>query len=271
MKGIDEPVSSRSSPVSYTATIAEWLSLPAAWASRRKRARKTGLFAQVGAKSLDRDRAPEFEHRNRGKPPTSLLGRGARECDIGSEEPDATLPVVACAPEAGNYRAWSAPYGVAASYVGRLRPPPWYGSDGTICIVALIHSPWVTRFLFGPSSRARQKAGTIQARVVALRPVTVEAMTTSTAATAIAISQRTQSTPGAAVAAEGAVNEPADQYAADPTEDGEPKRSVVSAAWCNELAQQADDDSGNDHSDDFHDVSFLAASYLFGELSSCGR
>ena len=73
--------------------------------------------------------------------------------------------------------------------------------------------------------------------------------------------------PGAPVAAEGAVNEPADQYAADPTEDGEPNGSVVSAAWCNELAQQADDDSGNDHSDDFHDVSLLQpatspASYL---------
>jgi radical SAM superfamily enzyme YgiQ (UPF0313 family) len=42
---------------------------------------------------------------------------------------------------------------------------------------------------------------------------------------------------GATVAAEGGVNEPADQNAADPAEDGEPKGSVISAARCDELAQ----------------------------------
>jgi hypothetical protein len=77
-----------------------------------------------------------------------------------------------------------------------VRPPPWYGSDGTMCIVAKSVCVGVTRF-FGSAHLGLEKPGTpVQARVVVLRPVTVEVKTTSTAATAIAMSQRTQSIPG---------------------------------------------------------------------------
>ena len=48
----------------------------------------------------------------------------------------------------------------------------------------------------------------------------------------------------AAIAAEGRIDEPTDENTADPTKDREPKGSVVSAAWCDELAQQPDDDEG---------------------------
>jgi hypothetical protein len=53
-----------------------------------------------------------------------------------------------------------------------------------------------------PGGRSEEKsvrdsdANLDQTRVVVFRPVTVEAITTSTAATAIAMSQRTQSIPG---------------------------------------------------------------------------
>ena len=65
---------------------------------------------------------------------------------------------------------------------------PWYGSDEAMCIVALTRLSWA-------APGASGLVCPIQTLVV-LRPVTVEAMTTSTAATAIAISQRTQSIPG---------------------------------------------------------------------------
>ena len=59
----------------------------------------------------------------------------------------------------------------------------------------------------------------------------------------------------AAIAAEGRIDEPTDENTADPTKDGEPKGSVVSAAWCDELAQQPDDDPCDDHSDYFQGIS----------------
>src|SRR5215211_4442796 len=44
----------------------------------------------------------------------------------------------------------------------------------------------------------------------------------------------------------------ADEHPADPAEDGEPERNVVAVARREELAQQADDDAGDDHTDDVH-------------------
>jgi hypothetical protein len=54
---------------------------------------------------------------------------------------------------------------------------------------------------------------------------------------------------GAAVGMKGGVDEPTDENAADPAENGEPKRRVVSPTWRDDLAQQPDDDPGNDYSD----------------------
>src|SRR5215216_1776412 len=44
----------------------------------------------------------------------------------------------------------------------------------------------------------------------------------------------------------------ADEHAADPADNGEPERNVVAVAWREELAQQADDDACDDHTDDVH-------------------
>jgi len=66
----------------------------------------------------------------------------------------------------------------------------------------------------------------------------------------------------AAITSEGRVDEPTDQNAANPAKHREPNGSVVSATRRNELAQQADDNSGNDYSDDFHDVSLLQPATL---------
>src|SRR5215204_6392673 len=44
----------------------------------------------------------------------------------------------------------------------------------------------------------------------------------------------------------------ADEHTADPADNGEPEWNVVAVAWRDELAQQADDDAGDDHTDDVH-------------------
>src|SRR4030095_13838278 len=44
----------------------------------------------------------------------------------------------------------------------------------------------------------------------------------------------------------------ADEHAADPADNGEPERNVVAVARREELAQQADDDACDDHTDDVH-------------------
>src|SRR5215216_5026458 len=44
----------------------------------------------------------------------------------------------------------------------------------------------------------------------------------------------------------------ADEHAPDPADNGEPERNVVAVAWREELAQQADDDACDDHTDDVH-------------------
>src|SRR5215218_10044713 len=44
----------------------------------------------------------------------------------------------------------------------------------------------------------------------------------------------------------------ADEHAADPADNGEPERDVVAVAGREELAQQADDDAGDDQTDDVH-------------------
>src|SRR5215216_7946680 len=44
----------------------------------------------------------------------------------------------------------------------------------------------------------------------------------------------------------------ADEYPDDPADNGEPERNVVAVAWREELAQQADDDACDDHTDDVH-------------------
>src|SRR5215207_6378155 len=48
----------------------------------------------------------------------------------------------------------------------------------------------------------------------------------------------------------------ADEHDADPADNGEPDRDVVAVAWREELAQQADDDAGDDHTDDVHSDPF---------------
>ena len=55
---------------------------------------------------------------------------------------------------------------------------------------------------------------------------------------------------GAAVASERGVDEPAEDDASDPAEDGEPQRDVVLVARGDELSEQADDDARDDHNDD---------------------
>ena len=64
---------------------------------------------------------------------------------------------------------------------------------------------------------------------------------------------------------------PPDQNAANPAKQREPNGSVVSATRCNELAQQADRDSGNDYSDDFHDVSLLQPATSPASYLHCAR
>src|SRR5215207_735389 len=44
----------------------------------------------------------------------------------------------------------------------------------------------------------------------------------------------------------------ADEHAADPADNRKPERNVVAVARREELAQQADDDAGDDHTDDVH-------------------
>jgi len=44
----------------------------------------------------------------------------------------------------------------------------------------------------------------------------------------------------------------ADEHSADPAENSKPERNVVAVAWRDELAQQADDDACDDHTDDVH-------------------
>src|SRR5215203_772869 len=44
----------------------------------------------------------------------------------------------------------------------------------------------------------------------------------------------------------------ADEHAADPADNRQPEWNVVAVAWREELAQQADDDAGDDHTDDVH-------------------
>src|SRR3712207_4879215 len=44
----------------------------------------------------------------------------------------------------------------------------------------------------------------------------------------------------------------ADEHAADPADNREPERNVVSVARRDELAEQADDDACDDHTDDVH-------------------
>src|SRR5215217_2241078 len=54
------------------------------------------------------------------------------------------------------------------------------------------------------------------------------------------------------VAPERGVDEPADQDPTDAADDGQPDRDVVPVARGDELAQQADDDAGEDDTDDLH-------------------
>ena len=86
-------------------------------------------------------------------------------------------------------------------------------------------------------------------------PVTVDAMTTRTAATTIATIQRTQSTPALPLPPNARVDEPAEDDAADAAQDGQPDRDVVLVARSDELAQQPDDDARDDDADDLHEVS----------------
>src|SRR5215213_7524721 len=44
----------------------------------------------------------------------------------------------------------------------------------------------------------------------------------------------------------------ADEHSADPADNRKPERNVVAVAWREELAQQADDDACDDHTDDVH-------------------
>src|SRR5215207_8191911 len=44
----------------------------------------------------------------------------------------------------------------------------------------------------------------------------------------------------------------ADEHPADPADNGQPEWNVVAVAWREELAQQADDDACDDHTDDVH-------------------
>ena len=99
---------------------------------------------------------------------------------------------------------------------------PWYGSDEAMCIVAL--TPFVVE-------AAPESLRTL----VVLRPVTVEAMTTAPRPPR-SLEPAHPIDSGATVAAE-AVNEPADQNAADPVEDGEPRGVLSLLLWCDELAQ----------------------------------
>src|SRR5215216_2835567 len=48
----------------------------------------------------------------------------------------------------------------------------------------------------------------------------------------------------------------ADEHSADPADNGEPERNVVAVARREELAQQADDDACDDHTDDVHSDPF---------------
>src|SRR4051794_22207210 len=70
---------------------------------------------------------------------------------------------------------------------------------------------------------------------------------------------------GAAVAAEGGVDEPSDDHATDAAEHGEPDRDVVLVPRSDELAEQADDDARDDDADDLH--AFLPC----GPFARCER
>src|SRR5918994_171976 len=48
----------------------------------------------------------------------------------------------------------------------------------------------------------------------------------------------------------------ADEHAADPADNSEPERNVVAVARREELAQQADDDAGDDHTNNVHSDPF---------------
>jgi hypothetical protein len=57
---------------------------------------------------------------------------------------------------------------------------------------------------------------------------------------------------GTAISAERCVDEPADQNPGDSADDGQPNRDVVPVSRSHELAQQADNDTGHDDTDDLH-------------------
>src|SRR5215218_1180730 len=58
--------------------------------------------------------------------------------------------------------------------------------------------------------------------------------------------------PWAAVATERGVEVPAEDDTTDAAQDGQPERDVVSATRSNKLAEQADNDARDNHSDDLH-------------------
>src|ERR671913_1721825 len=62
----------------------------------------------------------------------------------------------------------------------------------------------------------------------------------------------------------------ADEHATDPADNGEPERNVVAVPRREELAQQADDDAGNDHTDDVHSDPFhrLGTALFFGSAGA---
>ena len=83
-------------------------------------------------------------------------------------------------------------------------------------------------------------------------PVTIAATTTRTAATTMLMIQRIQSIPFGLLDAEGSRDVVADQDTDDAADDREPQRDVVPVSGGHELAEQADDDAGDDDSDDIH-------------------
>ena len=69
-----------------------------------------------------------------------------------------------------------------------------------------------------------------------------------------------------AVAAEGGVDEPPDEHAADSAQDGQPDGDVVLVARGDELSEQTDDDACDQHTNDFHDAPLSRLS----RLRACG-
>jgi hypothetical protein len=82
---------------------------------------------------------------------------------------------------------------------------------------------------------------------------------TRTAATTMLMIHRVQSMPRVA-----------STPSADPADNGEPERNVVAVPRRKELAQPADDDAGDDHTDDVHSDPFhrLGTALFFGSAGA---